>query len=287
MTARPRILLLLLLLVLLPFASFAKLQIVHAGLGRTGSSSLNEALAILGHNVTVGIPEMFQEYMQEFKELETGSLDARGFLDRMDAKGYTAVGYDMEPTELWRPAAKLGLKIILTERDNAQVWATSVLNTVATHGEIFSSRPFIFFEMFRVGKYYLEETITKYNDGEATKVIRDRERLERTYEKHSRAVKAAVPENNLLVFNVKQGWPPLCEYLEVASCPTTPFPWVMTSTEMIIITLIARTLTWVWPLLPFIALLLIRLLAWGVRWIVRRCSGGARGDTKHGHEKQT
>lgn len=284
MRAAPHIFLLFLLL---PFASLAKLQIVHAGLGRTGSSSLNEALAILGHNVTVGIPEMFQEYMQEFKELESGSLDARGFLDRMDAKGYTAVGYDMEPTELWRPAAKLGLKIILTERDNAQVWATSVLNTVATHGEIFSSRPFIFFEMFRVGKFYLQETITKYNGGETTKVIRDRERLERTYEKHNHAVKTVVPESNLLVFNVKQGWPPLCEYLEVASCPTTPFPWVMTSSEMIILTLVARTLTWVWPLLPFIPLLLIQLLLWVIRRIVRCCSGTAREDTKDGHEKQT
>ena len=242
---------------LLASSASAKLQVVSAGLGRTGSSSLNEALIMLGYNVTVGIPEMFQEYMDEFQQLQAGSLDAKGFLQKMDAKGFTATGYDMEPTELWRPAAQMGLKIILTERDSARVWATSVLNTVATHGELFSSRPFSFFEMFRLADFYIQQTITVYNDGVPTKVLRDRVRLERTYERHSRDVKAVVPPDNLLVFNVKQGWAPLCEFLEVQACPTVPFPWAMTSTELKIVTFICFSLTWVWPILPFITLLLV------------------------------
>ena len=61
----------------------------------------------------------------------------------------------------------------------------------------------------------------------------------------------------LLVFNVKQGWRPLCEFLEVAACPTTPFPHVMTSFEMQVVTVVMRTVTWVWPLLPLVPLLLL------------------------------
>ena len=47
--------------------------------------AVNEALAQLGHNVTLGIPEMFSEYLDEFKALNAGSLDAKGFLDKRRA----------------------------------------------------------------------------------------------------------------------------------------------------------------------------------------------------------
>ena len=246
----------------------AKVQVVSAGLGRTGSSSLNEALAQLGHNVTLGIPEMFSEYLDEFKALNAGSLDAKGFLEKMDARGYTVVGYDMASTEFWRLAATMGLKIILTERDSPEVWATSVSKTIASHGDLFTSRPFTFFESFRVAVPYMKEMLRVHgvNDGQPATALEERERLIRAYEKYSRDVKATVPRANLLVFNVKQGWRPLCEFLEVEACPTTPFPHVMTSFEMQVVTVVMRTVTWVWPLLPLVPLLLL----WGVYRCVSR-----------------
>jgi hypothetical protein len=36
-------------------------------------------------------------------------------------------------------------------------------------------------------------------------------------------VKQTVPKDRLLIFNVKQGWKPLCEFLEVPT-PSNPFP---------------------------------------------------------------
>jgi hypothetical protein len=36
-------------------------------------------------------------------------------------------------------------------------------------------------------------------------------------------VKQTVPKDRLLIFNVKQGWKPLCEFLEVP-IPENPFP---------------------------------------------------------------
>ena len=45
----------------------------------------------------------------------------------------------------------------------------------------------------------------------------------RFFNDHTEAVKAFVGEERLLVYNVKEGWEPLCSFLEVA-VPTQPFP---------------------------------------------------------------
>ena len=37
-------------------------------------------------------------------------------------------------------------------------------------------------------------------------------------------VKETVPEKKLLIFDVKEGWRPLCQFLDV-SVPKVPFPW--------------------------------------------------------------
>ena len=53
----------------------------------------------------------------------------------------------------------------------------------------------------------------------------DDDRAKKLYEEHSDHIREVVQEENLLEFNVKQGWRPLCEFLE-KSVPETPFPRV-------------------------------------------------------------
>jgi len=43
------------------------------------------------------------------------------------------------------------------------------------------------------------------------------------YRRNNAAVRATVPPERLLVFNVADGWAPLCRFLE-APVPETPFP---------------------------------------------------------------
>jgi len=43
------------------------------------------------------------------------------------------------------------------------------------------------------------------------------------YLEHNSRVKALIPRDQLLVYNVKQGWKPLCEFLGV-DVPDVPFP---------------------------------------------------------------
>lgn len=49
------------------------------------------------------------------------------------------------------------------------------------------------------------------------------EQLIEAFEGHNEAVKAAVPADRLLVWEVKEGWAPLCEFLGVPE-PAEPFP---------------------------------------------------------------
>ncbi len=46
----------------------------------------------------------------------------------------------------------------------------------------------------------------------------------RSYEEHNRRVREVVPPNRLLVYDVRDGWEPLCQFLEVHKCPEMPFP---------------------------------------------------------------
>ena len=54
-------------------------------------------------------------------------------------------------------------------------------------------------------------------NNKSTYVIRKRYRI------HNHRVKSIVPADKLLVYNVKEGWKPLCDFLE-CDVPTVPFP---------------------------------------------------------------
>ena len=52
----------------------------------------------------------------------------------------------------------------------------------------------------------------------------DREYAIATFERHIAEVRAKVPADRLLVYEVTRGWEPLCAFLEVP-VPDEPFPW--------------------------------------------------------------
>jgi hypothetical protein len=57
----------------------------------------------------------------------------------------------------------------------------------------------------------------------------DRERVLAAYRRRTEEVRAAIPAERLLVFEVAEGWEPLCRFLDVP-VPDAPFPR-MNSTE--------------------------------------------------------
>jgi hypothetical protein len=45
-----------------------------------------------------------------------------------------------------------------------------------------------------------------------------------SYDTHNDNVRQLIPSNKLLEYSVKDGWTPLCDFLQVEKCPTAPFP---------------------------------------------------------------
>ena len=58
----------------------------------------------------------------------------------------------------------------------------------------------------------------------------DREFVRSVYEEHIAQVKRTVPPHKLLIFEVKQGWEPLCKFLGLP-VPSVPFPRVNDAAE--------------------------------------------------------
>jgi hypothetical protein len=61
-------------------------------------------------------------------------------------------------------------------------------------------------------------------DGDFEGRFDDREHAIGFFHRHVADVKANVPADRLLVFDVRQGWEPLCEFLDVPVPQDQPFP---------------------------------------------------------------
>lgn len=56
------------------------------------------------------------------------------------------------------------------------------------------------------------------------KKLEDKPHAVEVFKNHIEEVKRFVPENRLLVFEARQGWEPLCAFLDVPAPPNQPFP---------------------------------------------------------------
>jgi Sulfotransferase domain len=121
-------------------------------------------------------------------------------------------------------------KFILTTRENSQVWfrswdtLTKSISTPTALGGFFFSNVQQYsyylrwlFAIVNKDDSYLTAPIPLPDQDEATAIA--------SYEEHNRRVRATIPPKQLLEYDVRQGWTPLCEFLEITNCPTeTPFP---------------------------------------------------------------
>ena len=89
----------------------------------------------------------------------------------------------------------------------------------------------------------------------------DREKAIKNYLDHHEEVMKHVPPGRLLVYDVKEGWGPLCRFLGV-SIPDIPFPHLNETRDYLRYIRIVRFFGW------FIPAMLILMLAW---WIL--CNG--------------
>lgn len=119
-------------------------------------------------------------------------------------------------------------KFILTTRKNSEEWfrswdtMTKSITQPASFGNIVPAvRPYMIylrwlFAMVSKDDEYLVHDYPLPDQPRVSSI--------ESYEEHNRKVREIIPKDRLLEYNVKDGWEPLCNFLEIDNCPTTPFP---------------------------------------------------------------
>jgi Sulfotransferase domain len=201
------------------------LEVIGAGFGRTGTMSLKVALEELGFGPCYHMMEVFAnpEHIELWRAAAQGKpLDwERIFGDYRATVDWPACAFYRELMERYPDA-----KVILTVRD-PQRWYESAYNTIYRMTRAASSPIFYVAGLLmprtkamKRARQMIGEIVWERDlDGR----FEDREYAIETFKRHNEEVEQRVPAEKLLVYEVKEGWEPLCEFLGV-EVPDTPFP---------------------------------------------------------------
>jgi hypothetical protein len=215
------------------------LAVIGAGLGRTGTLSLHAALERLGfapcEHMTncFAHPERFALWLDAVRRKRAGEpIDWRPLFT-----GYRAT-VDWPGAFFWREltAAHPEAKVILTVRDPER-WYGSARATIyaATQGRSTTLAARLLYGLMaranpHAGQGFrtVQETVW---DGTMEGKFEDRAAAIRIFAEHNREVIATIPRQRLLVFDVAEGWQPLCAFLDVRIPVGEPFPHVNDSAD--------------------------------------------------------
>ena len=178
------------------------LEVIGAGFGRTGTMSMKLALEQLGFGPCHHMDEVFRNPQQIPNWMD--ALEGRPVDWDAIFRGYRST-VDWPSARFWREAiaAYPEAKVILTVRPSEKWWASMAETIVAfIKGVEESDSP----ELRQMLALPCE--VVRQDLGELTK-----EAALAAFERRQREVREAVPTDNLLVFEVTQGWEPLCEFL--------------------------------------------------------------------------
>lgn len=185
------------------------LDVIGAGLGRTGTLSLKLALEHIGFGPCYHMVEVFSSpaRSQEWVKAADGQLEWEALFE-----GYAAT-VDYPGCVFWREltAHYPHAKVILTVRDAGE-WFESTQTTIFSRRNVerIAASPI---------RTFFEKTVQRdYGDR-----LHDREFMIEQFMRHNAEVERAIPKDRLLVYEVSQGWEPLCGFLDIP-VPDAPFP---------------------------------------------------------------
>ncbi len=198
------------------------LSIIGAGFGRTGTLSLRTALEQLGLGPCYHMSEVFErpEDIEVWNRVAAGDpVDWEAlFVGYRSAVDWPVCAYYRQLAEHYPQA-----KVILTVRDPER-WYRSAIETIfpVMTGSPIGNDAVGHAQAAMARKIILEQTF-----GER---VNDREHVLAVYERHIEEVKRTIPPERLLVYQVAEGWEPLCRFLD-RPVPAEPFPQVNTTEE--------------------------------------------------------
>jgi hypothetical protein len=191
------------------------LSVIGAGFGRTGTTSLKQALEILGYRPCHHMIEV----ERDVRQLAYWQAAVAGNLVDWNAvfAGYRAA-VDWPACHYWRELAAVwpDAKVILTERPEEQWW-NSFCNTIKLGMDMRDHLP----DRYARAVHVMAHTMIA--DQEFHAPLHNRQAAIAAYRRRSAEVRAAIPRERLLIFRIAEGWAPLCRFLGVAE-PMEPFP---------------------------------------------------------------
>jgi hypothetical protein len=189
------------------------LQVIGAGVGRTGTYSLKLALEQLGFGPCHHMEEVIKDPEQQ---IPLWTAAARGKADWESTLAGYGSAVDWPTAAFWRELAEAcpDAKVILTTR-GAESWCDSYLQTIHAFMSKRDEAPPHVQPWFEIAF----AVVAKSGFGGKT----SRVDIIRAFEAHVDAVTSAIPGERLLVYEVKDGWEPLCAFLGKAP-PAVPFP---------------------------------------------------------------
>jgi len=198
------------------------LKVIGAGFGRTGTLSLKYALEQLGFDQCYHMMEVgkHDDHRAIWRKAHAGEkIDWDSLFT-----GYQA-SVDWPSCNLWREQLTHfpDAKIVLSLR-SPDSWYESVMETI--------------YAMSKAG-IKSDNPTTSYGSSWAFDLIwnplfdnrmDDKAHVISVFNRHNEAVMKEVPASKLLVFEAKNGWPPLCEFLGVPE-PETDYPKINTKVQ--------------------------------------------------------
>ena len=192
------------------------LKVVGAGFGRTGTLSLKHALEKLGYGPCYHMMEVFP------RPDHVAMWHGLAFTQSMDwdllFRDFAAT-VDWPAARWWREIAAHypDAKVLLSVRDE-EGWYKSMIDTIyqPMKWPVADSVPEIVRlqnEMAR--KAILGDTFDNRFEDKAHAI--------EVFRRHNQEVRDTIDPGRLLLFDVREGWAPLCRFLEVP-IPDEPFP---------------------------------------------------------------
>lgn len=202
------------------------IKVIGAGFGRTGTLSLKTALEEVGFDKCYHMVEAFKNH-QHVKQWKRAAKGKQVDWDDVFAGYQSVVDFPgclyYEELLAHYPDAK----VVLTYRDPMS-WYKSAYDTILTirprddqikkmlKNYLFSSKAR---NVFHMGLQNRSTIVKDLFQGR----VDDQQFVVDVFNKHLEEVKSKVPAHQLLVYQVSEGWEPLCNFLEVP-VPNKPFP---------------------------------------------------------------
>jgi hypothetical protein len=203
-----------------------KVQVIGASFGRTGTSSFKKALEILGFGPCYHMMEVSgQNHAKRWKDFAENPSELPLLDSMLGGAGYRST-CDFPSSPYWKEQLELypDAKVVLTARD-PEKWYKSCCDTIF---QMMPSRPGFALGLqlayfFGISHSDFKHMLNKVISSDVFNNNWSKDHVIHCYNEHNADVLLNCPSEKLLVFEVTQGWAPLCEFLGVP-VPDEPFP---------------------------------------------------------------